>query len=69
VAFGAFVQRGAAQGYALVNRAAVANFSGFTHHHAHGMVEKHPLTNDCPWVNFNTGEKPRNVRNKPTQPK
>ena len=42
----------------LSGEGAVAYFGGLTHYHAHGVVEKHPLANDSPWVNFNTGEKP-----------
>jgi hypothetical protein len=53
----------------LINGAAIANFSGFAHHHTHGMVKKYPLTNHGRWMNFNAGEKPRHIRDKASQPK
>jgi hypothetical protein len=68
VPLGAFVERRAAQGNALVNGAAIANFSRFTHHHAHRMVKENLFANNGTGMNFNTGKKTRDVRNETPQP-
>ena len=48
-----FVQRGTAQGDAVINGATVANFSGFANHNAHAVVKENPLAQCGAWVNFN----------------
>jgi hypothetical protein len=49
------------KGHALVNRATIANLSSFAHHHAHGMVKKHPLTDLGTRVNFDPSQAARDV--------
>jgi hypothetical protein len=68
MAFGAFVERCSAQGHALVDGAAVADFSGLAHHHAHGVVKKHLLTDLGTGVNLNAGKPARDVRDEAPQP-
>ena len=68
MAFGAFVERGAAQCHALVDGATVANFCRLAHHHAHRVIEKHALANLGTRVNLNTREKACDVRHKAAQP-
>ena len=68
MALGAFVQRGSPQGHSLVNRAPVANLGRLAHHHAHGVVEKHPLANARSRVDFNAGQPARHMRDEASQP-
>ena len=63
-----FVERGAAQGHAVVNRAAIANHRRLANHHAHAVVNEHPLTNHRTGMNFNPRQPPPQVRSKPPQP-
>jgi len=68
MALGTFVERGAAQCDALVNRAAVADFSSLADHRAHGVVKEYALADDGAGVDFDAGEKTRDMRGKAPQP-
>ena len=68
MAFDALVQRGSAQGDALVNRAAIADFGRFADDHAHGMVKEHALADLGAGMNFNPREKAGDMGNKPPGP-
>ena len=47
------VVTGTAERYTVVNRAVVANLSGFTDNNAHAVVNKQTLSDFCTRVNFN----------------
>jgi hypothetical protein len=68
VALSAFVERGAAEGNALVNCATIADLCGFADYGAHGVVKKYALAQHSTGVNLNARDKARQVRDKTPQP-
>ena len=64
MALSAFLAR-SAKGYALINRAAVANLGGFADNDAHSVVNKHAAADFCRRMNLNAGAVPHNLRNCP----
>ena len=61
VAF-AFFQAGPAQGDAVVQGHIVANFRRLTDHHPHAMIDEEFVTDRCPWVDLDPGQKPDDMR-------
>ena len=56
------VVTGTAERYTVVNRAVVANLSGFTDNDAHAVVNKQTFADLCTRVDLNTGHMPRKLR-------
>ena len=68
MALGALVQRGTAQGDAVVDGAAVADHRRLADHHAHTVVNEDALANHRAGVDFNAGQPAAKVRSEATQP-
>ena len=63
------VVTGTAERYTVVNRAVVANLSGFTDNNAHAVVNKQAFANLGARVNLNTGHMPRKLRKRTREEK
>ena len=44
------------QGHALVQQTLIAHHGGFANHHAHAVVDEHPLADARPRVDLHAGE-------------
>ena len=47
---------GPPQGYPLIQQALITDHGGFTDHHAHAVVDEHPLADLGAGMDFDTGE-------------
>ena len=63
------VVTGTAERYTVVNRAVVANLSGFTDNDAHAVVNKQAFADLCARVDLNTGHMPRKLRQRTREEK
>jgi hypothetical protein len=45
-----------AEGYALVEQAAVANFAGFTNHDPHAVINEHASADCGAWMDLNPSD-------------
>ena len=50
------------KGYTLKDRYIVANFTSFANDDPHSMVNEETTANRSPWMNFNSGKKPTDLR-------
>ena len=64
----AFVQGCTAQSHAVINGATIANFSCFTNHNAHAVVEENTFAQLGPRMNFDARHPARKVGNETSQP-
>jgi hypothetical protein len=68
MALGALGQRGAAQRHALVDGAALADDGGLADHHAHAVIDEHPLGDGRARMDLDAGQPARELRHEAAQP-
>ena len=68
MALGPAIQRGAAERYALVDGAVIADRGGLADHHPHAVVDEHAPADDRRRVDFDAGQPAREVRGKAPEP-
>ena len=64
----AFVKSCSAQRHALINRAVVANHGGFANDNAAAVINEYPASEDGSGVNFDSGQRAAQMRNKTAKP-